>query len=108
MELQEVKIEMDSDELISLRDYMLKHGSKDLEPQEIQEVSSGFLREPILISLIVALGGPVIVKEVASLIKEWMRIRHEERMHQMKLSALTLGGDRKIVSLAELEAAAAT
>lgn len=85
MEIQEVKIEMEPGELVSLRNYLLKHGSEALEPQEIQEVSPGLQREPILISLIVALGGPVIVKELASLLKEWMRVRQEERMKKAEL-----------------------
>ena len=87
MEIQRIKIEMSSsDDLVSLRNYLLENGSEDLEePGEIQEVSAGFQREPLLIAVIVALGGPVIVKELVSLVKEWMKIRQEERIRQSEI-----------------------
>jgi len=128
MEIQRIKIEMSSsDDLVSLRNYLLENGSEDLEePGEIQEVSAGFQREPLLIAVIVALGGPVIVKELVSLVKEWMKIRQEERIRQseielekykmelataeeiykMRLSVFVEDGSRREIAFSELEAMA--
>lgn len=126
MEIQRIKIEMSSsDDLVSLRNYLLEHGSEELEePEEIQEVSAGFQREPLLIAVIVALGGPVIIKELVSLVKEWMKIRQEERIRQseielekykmelavaeeiykMRLSIFMGDGSRREIAFSELEA----
>jgi len=128
MEIQRIKIEMSSsDDLVSLRNYLLENGSEDLEePGEIQEVSAGFQREPLLIAVIVALGGHVIVKELVSLVKEWMKIRQEERIRQseielekykmelataeeiykMRLSVFVEDGSRREIAFSELEAMA--
>lgn len=128
MEIQRIKVEMSSSEdLISLRNYLLEHGSENLEePEEIQQVSAGFQREPLLIAVIVALGGPVIVKELVSLVKEWMKIRQEERIRQseielekykmeletaeeiykMRLSIFMEDRSRREVTFSELEALA--
>ena len=101
MKMQEVKIEMPPEDLVDFRNFLLEKGSKELEPQEINEISAGFEREPIIIGLVVALGGPVLVKEFVSLAKEWLLLRHEEK--KMKLAVLSAGGTRP-VSLSELEA----
>lgn len=101
MEIQEIKVEMPSEELAEFRNFLLEKGSEELELQEIHEVSSGFQREPILIALVVALGGPVLVTEFVSLAKEWLQLRHEEKM--IKLKILSANGSKQ-VSLSELEA----
>lgn len=98
MDIQEIKIEMASEDLADFRNFLLEKGSDELEPQEINEVSPGFQREPIIISLVVVLGGPVIVKEFVSLAKEWLQLRQEERLRrfEMKLAVLSAGGSRSL------------
>ncbi len=80
------------------------------------------LSEPIIISLIVALGGPVIVKSIREIIKrryehlEEMRkldtqLRTSEMDHEFKMTELRLrvvgdDGTERVVSEDELEALA--
>ncbi|MCE7699740.1 MAG: hypothetical protein K8E24_013310 [Methanobacterium paludis] len=64
---------MPSEELAEFRNFLLEKGSEELELQEIHEVSPGFQREPIIIALVVALDGPVLVKEFVSLAEKRLR-----------------------------------
>jgi hypothetical protein len=54
--------------------------------------SPGIQREPIVISLVVALGGPVIVKELCSLAKRYLDLvsEREKQVHQTKTLKLLL------------------
>jgi len=99
--MNELKIEMQQrDDLIELHKYLLSELDDSIDLQEINEISPGFNREPLLIALVVALGGPVVTKQIVGLIKEWLRLRHKEKM--AKLSILSMDGKRE-VTLEELE-----
>ena len=98
--MDELRIEMSRDDLEDLRSFLLESGGDELEVQELNEISSGFQRQPILIALVVALGGPIVTKQVVSLIKEWLRLRHEEKV--IKLNLLSKNGKRE-VTLEELQ-----
>jgi hypothetical protein len=98
--MDELKIEMKPEDLLDLRSFLIEHSNKEINLQEITSQSAGFQREPLIIAIVVALGGPIIVKEIAGLLKEWMKIKHEEKM--MKLSLLTNKGKREI-TLEELK-----
>lgn len=81
------------------------------------------LSEPIIVSLIVALGGPVIVKSVRDIIKrryehkEEMRrldvqlreseMRHEYELTELRLRVVTDQGEDRVISEEELERIAA-
>jgi hypothetical protein len=86
MELQELKIEMDPEDLVDFRYFLLEKGSDNLDLTPIHKVTAGFQREPILIALVVALGGPVIIREFVGLAKEWLRLRARERTINMVLT----------------------
>lgn len=79
------------------------------EQADVQPLSStapGELREPLLIALVVALGGPVIVKSVAAVVSRWME--HREKMKDKELANLKLliDGRSKQISVKELKALA--
>jgi hypothetical protein len=93
---------MPPEDLSDFRTFILNSSDK-IDPQEIHSISAGFEKEPILISLIIALGGPVIVKELVSLTKEWISLRHHEKMMKMKIEAKFTNGDSKEISITELE-----
>lgn len=104
MGIQEIRIEeMSAEEFKDLRNFLLERGSDEIEPQEIHDMSPGFQKEPIIIALVVALGGPVIVRQVVSLVKEWLRLRYKERDTKMKIIAKHAEGRKQEVSLSELE-----
>jgi hypothetical protein len=67
----------------------------------VNSQSPGFQREPIVISLVLALGGPVVVKELCSLAKRYLELKHEEKMLALVLEQRD--GQKRPVSLAELE-----
>ena len=95
----------------------------DAQLEAVPSQDSDKLSEPIIISLIVALGGPVIVESVAAIIqrrykhKEEMRrldvqlrereMQHEYEMTELKLSVADAGGKPRRISEDELEGLAA-
>ena len=104
--MNQLKIEMPSNDLKDLRSFLLNAGD-ELEVEELNEITPGFNREPIVIALIVALGGPIVTQQVVSLIKEWLKVRHEDKNLQheeklVKLSLLSNDGKRQ-VTLKELQ-----
>lgn len=46
----------------------------------------GVLHEPLLVALVVALGGPVVVKEFVGFMKHFMTLKHIERMQTKELA----------------------
>jgi hypothetical protein len=100
MDIRELKIEMPSSEdLIDLRNFLLIKNNT-MDPQEIYRIPRGLVREPIIISLVVPLVGPVVV--LVSVIKEWLRLRHKEKK-TMKLLAKLGNGRNQQISIADLE-----
>jgi hypothetical protein len=102
MDIRELKIEMPSSEdLIDLRNFLLIK-SNTIDPQEVHRIPRGSVREPIIISLVVPLVGPVVIRQIVSLIKEWLRLRHKEKK-TMKLLAKLGNGRNQQISIADLE-----
>ena len=98
MDIRELKIEMPSSEdLIDLRNFLLIKNNT-IDPQEIHRIPGGFVREPIIISLVVPLVGPVVIRQIVSLIKEWLRLRHKEKK-TMKLLAKLVNGRSQQISI---------
>ncbi len=74
----------------------------------INQQSPGFNREPIVIGLVVALGGPVVVKEVCKLANRYLELKsqREAQQHQTEILRLLLeqdDGKKVSVSIADLE-----
>jgi hypothetical protein len=57
-------------DLEDLRQMLLKEGDDRIELQEISSAGAGEFREPVLTSIIIALGGPVVVKAVVEVVKK--------------------------------------
>lgn len=109
---KDLLIEGSPEELEELRQELERELGRDahVEPAT-QNVEYG---EPITIALIVAFGGPKIVKGVVKVVKRYME--HRERMQEMRnereqareenqLRFMILeGGQRRQVTLTELEA----
>jgi hypothetical protein len=98
--MDELMIEMPREDLKDLRSFLLEKGPDNLDVQDLNQISPGVQREPILIALVIALGGPVVTKQIVSLIKDWLAMKHEERM--LKLNLLSKNGKRE-VTLEELQ-----
>lgn len=93
----EVKIEGPNTELEDLRKFLIDELGNDIELNEISSIKPGQLGEPILISLIVALGGPTIIYGFVSAYSRWLEhretmkkldIEHREKMARIKLKLL--------------------
>jgi len=74
----------------------------------VHAMTPGFQREPLVIALVVALGGPVIVKELCGLVKRYFDLvsQREAQKHQIDVLRLLLEQDdrrKSSVSIAELE-----
>jgi len=106
LQIEEIKVLMPPEELSDFRNFLLDRGSEELEPQRIHEISGGFAREPIIIGLVVAFGGPILVKQFASLAKAWLELRSKERVAKMNLVVKLAGGGSRDLSVSELEAIA--
>ena len=102
----DVRIQATPEVLADLRQFLIHEMKDDLDLQEISSVSpSGELREPLLIGLVVALGGSSIVTGFVEVVKRWMEYRekikaleyqHEEKikeaenLHQERLRKIDL------------------
>jgi len=81
----QLKITGDSKTLYALQEHLAKSKAKlDYSPLFNRRV--GYSGEPVLTAIIIALGGPVIIKEITGLIKHWMTLKHEEKMLIDKIS----------------------
>jgi hypothetical protein len=107
VDIEEVRIAMPPQDLADFRDYLLTHGS-NLDPEEIHEISPGFNREPIIIALVVALGGPVVTRQFAGLIKRWLELRSAERLARIQVLARLAGGGKRELTVAEINELAKT
>jgi hypothetical protein len=67
----ELQIEAPAKDLEDLRQLLLRELGSKADLQEISSAGAGELREPILISIIVALGGPAITCGVVKIVKIW-------------------------------------
>jgi hypothetical protein len=106
-------------ELEWLRREIEKELGPDAELEAVPAQDADELREPIIISLIVALGGPVIVEAVSGILqrryqhKEEMQrldvqlreseMQHEYDMTELRLQIQTPDGEGRPISESELE-----
>jgi hypothetical protein len=102
----ELQIEASAEDLTLLRRMLDEELGDQADVQPLSSTAPGELREPLLIGLVVALGGPVIVKSVTTVISRWME--HREKMKDKELAQLKLlvDGRSKQISVNELKAMA--
>lgn len=74
-------IRWNPDDLEALRQDIEKEIGRAARLEAVTNAQAGELREPVLIALIVALGGPVITKAITDIIKRHME--HVERMSEL-------------------------
>jgi hypothetical protein len=124
-------IEGDPVELQAIRSEIERSVGSEAQIEPINSIVSGELREPILIGVIVALGGPAIVRSVVKILRdryahveamerlenerEAARLHHEERLKELEIRGeqhgqkweiqlKVIGEDgKRIISLDDLE-----
>jgi len=110
-------IEGSPETLEQLRRLLERELGTDAAVQPVTSSQSGQLREPVLIALIVALGGPVLAREVAATIRRFMEHREtmaeaenaraaSERDHEFRMALLSADEHERPVTLDELDALA--
>ena len=109
--MNELEIEAAPEELEELRQLILNELGEKVDLQEVTSARAGELREPVLISLVVALGGPAVVTGVVSALKAWYKHREEmakqhrsQKLEQLKLAKFSLlsGAVRKELTVDEV------
>jgi len=80
--MNELEIEAPPEELEELRQLILAELGEKADLQEVTSARAGELREPVLVSLVVALGGPAVVTGVVAALKAWFK--HREEMEKLK------------------------
>jgi len=106
----ELKVEFaDPDELSKFREFLFSQ-DPEIVPFEIYSHAPGFNKEPIVISIIIALGGEAIFKSLKKIIKEYManklltkqeNNRHQEEM--LRLSIKNENNDFKSITKEEFD-----
>jgi hypothetical protein len=86
--MMELQIEAPAKDLEDLRQLLLKEAGGRIDLQEISSAGAGELREPVLTSIIIALGGPAVVTAVVAIVKRWAD--HREAMRQSELAKFRL------------------
>ena len=92
-----LKIESsDPQELLDFQEFIYSRSS-EFEYDEEYKHSPGFNKEPIVVAIIVALGGPVILKTVQTLIKEYFEYKKKKEEEETKrLGIKTKSNDKQI------------
>jgi hypothetical protein len=115
----ELKIEAKPESLEELRQMLESELGDGVNVQEISSSATTELREPLLIALIVAMGGPVVVKQAAGVIKRWMQhqetltdlsVKAQKSAQQFELAKLRLltQKDARTISIEDLESFSST
>lgn len=100
-EYNDLRIEAKHEDLAVLKE-ALYNATDDVDLQEETELKAGQHGEPILIALVVALGGATLTKEIFLTIRHWMDDRaKEKKLDVIKLYLKTANGSRD-VTLEEL------
>jgi hypothetical protein len=107
-------IEGSPEDLEALRELLEAEFGADAAVQPVTSAQSGELREPIITALIVGLGGPVLTKAVASVIRRYLQ--HRERMaeignerraaeldHEFRMALVGADDRERAVTLEQLE-----
>lgn len=82
MNNESIRIEASDAALIELREHLYEAiGTVDLT--EDTQVTSGSHGEPVLVAIIVALGGATLTKEVFKTVRAWMK--HRENLELIKV-----------------------
>jgi hypothetical protein len=78
----EVKVQATPEELEELRNFIFNEMGDSIDLQEIASAQPGELREPLLVAIIVALGGPAVVKGFVEVMNRWME--HREKIEELR------------------------
>ena len=111
---EDLVLEGSPDDLEELRELLEQEFGPDAAVQPITSSEAGQLREPILIALIVALGGPVVTSELAKVIRRFLEhretmtdlgndLKKAEMDHQFRLALVGSDDKERPVTLEELE-----
>jgi hypothetical protein len=73
-----IKIEMSDPKSLQEFQEFVYEKEPELMVDEVYDMTPGFNREPIAVAVIIALGGPVILKTVQTLIKEYFKYKREK------------------------------
>lgn len=99
----EIRIEGDAELLKGLREEFFRELGDNAEVRDVTSVQPGELREVLLVSLVVALGGPVVVKGIVEIVKAYLAHRESMRKldydQQVRLILLKDDGTVEPVSL---------
>lgn len=105
----EIKFECSDPETLSELHKQIYNRNPEIEVTEAYQASPGFQKEPLVVAIIVSLGGPAIVKAIKEVIKEYLSHKRESRLNEMKhkeellkISIKSKEGRWKIVSESEL------
>ncbi len=97
-----LRIEASQEDLLELR-AMLYQAVDDVDLTEDTEIKSGTHSEPIVVALVVALGGATLTTEVFKTVRRWME--HRERMAMIQ--KFGEGDAAQVMGAREIEEAAA-
>jgi len=98
---ENVRIEASNEALIELRALLYKE-VKTVDLTEDTQVTSGSHGEPVLVGIIIALGGATLTKEIFKTIRAWMK--HRET-HELIKVYRELGDVSDLMSAQEIAAA---
>jgi hypothetical protein len=99
---ESVRIEASNAALIELRE-LLYEAVETVDLTEDTQVTSGSHGEPVLVAIIVALGGATVTKEIFRTVRAWMK--HREALELIKIYR-ELGDTSNLMSLDEITDAA--
>jgi len=111
---EDLVVEGSPEDLEQLRELLEQEFGANAAVQPVTSSEAGQLREPILIALVIALGGPVITREIAKVIRRFMEhreamkgldqdLRRAEMDHEFRMALVGADDEERPVTLDELE-----
>jgi len=102
----ELQIEAPAEDLAALRQMLDEEMGEEADVQPISSIAPGELREPLLIGLVVALGGSAVTKSVTAIIARWMEHREKLKDKETAQLKVLIDGRSRQISVKELKAMA--
>jgi hypothetical protein len=87
-----------SDQLVEIQKFIYDR-NPELIVNEQYDMSPGFHKEPVVIALIIALGGPVVTKAIQSIIKEYFDYKKKELEANTKIKMAEIQKQQDMVRL---------
>ena len=95
-------VEASPEDLAELK-AILYENVKDVDVVDSTETKTGEHGEPILIALVIALGGPVITREVMKTVRHWLDVRKTRAKLEVVKFAIERGASITPLSIEQLE-----